>query len=51
MVVLKILGLIWDYYELPEDKNFEEIQEVYDSELILKNGNIIKLKNLSDRGR
>ncbi|WP_278353180.1 hypothetical protein [Chryseobacterium gleum] len=38
------------FYELPEDKNFEEIQEVYDSELILKNGNIIKLKNLSDWG-
>lgn len=32
------------FYELPEDKNFQEIQEVYDSELILEHGNIIKLK-------
>lgn len=38
------------FYELPENKNFEEILEVYDSQLILKNGDIIKLKNLSDWG-
>lgn len=36
------------FYELPENKNFEEILEVYDSELILQNGDIIKLKNFSD---
>ncbi|MBD8083659.1 hypothetical protein [Chryseobacterium caseinilyticum] len=36
------------FYEVPCNKNLEDIIEIFGSEMILQNGQIIKLKNYSD---
>lgn len=36
------------FYEKPENKSLRDIVEVFDSQLILNDGNKISLKNLSD---